>query len=69
MNPKRLIFGVLSLLPILLVLVGAEECCEDYCYDTDSDKPQTSNFATKTAYQIIKGSDSNRQFVVPSKNF
>lgn len=43
------------------------QCCEEYCYDTDTEKPQSSRFATKSAYQIIKGSDSRRQFVVPSK--
>lgn len=43
------------------------QCCDEYCYDTDGEKPQSSRFATKSAYQIIKGSDSRRQFVVPSK--
>lgn len=43
------------------------QCCDEYCYDTDSEKPQSSRFATKSAYQIIKGSDSRRQFNVPSK--
>lgn len=43
------------------------QCCEEYCYDTDAEKPQSGRFATKSAYQIIKGSDSRRQFVVPSK--
>ncbi|KAJ6641584.1 Multiple inositol polyphosphate phosphatase 1 [Pseudolycoriella hygida] len=44
------------------------QCCEEYCYDTDSEKPQSRQFATKSAYQIIKGSDNRRQFIVPNCN-
>lgn len=44
------------------------QCCEEYCYDTDTDKPQSSRFGTLSAYQIIKGSDSRRQFNVPNCN-
>lgn len=43
------------------------QCCDEYCYDTDGEKSQSSRFGTKSAYQIIKGSDSRRQFAVPSK--
>lgn len=42
-------------------------CCEEYCYDLDGEKTQSRHFATKTAYQIVKGTDSNKQYVVPSK--
>lgn len=56
---------------LIVTLTNADrqpgQCCDEYCYDTDSEKPQSSRFATKSAYQIIKGSDSRRQFVVPSK--
>lgn len=57
----------------LILLTNAQRpynndaCCEEYCYDLDGDKPQAGHFGTKTAYQIVKGSDSNRQYVVPSK--
>lgn len=43
------------------------QCCEEYCYDLDSERPQSAHFSTKTAYQIAKGSDAGRQFYVPSK--
>lgn len=41
-------------------LQDEEECCEEYCYDTDttdSIKPQYKKFATKSAYAMIKGTD------------
>lgn len=44
------------------------QCCEEYCYDLDSERPQSAHFGTKTAYQIIKGSEIGRQYLVPSKN-
>lgn len=43
------------------------QCCEDYCYDDDNDKPQSAHYGTKTAYQIVKGSSSRGQFALPSK--
>lgn len=58
----------------LILLTNAQRpynkdvCCEEYCYDLDAEKPQAGHFSTKTAYQIVKGSDSNRQYVVPSNS-
>lgn len=42
-------------------------CCEDYCFDTDKEQPQVKRLGTKTAYQVIRGSQSVRQFYVPSE--
>lgn len=42
-------------------------CCEDYCYDTDNERPQSLRFSTKTAYELVRGKQSVRQYVVPSK--
>lgn len=50
----------------LAVAQQQRQCCEEYCYDTDGDKPQSAHFGSKTAYQISKGSDSERQYFVPS---
>jgi hypothetical protein len=38
---------------------------QEYCYSEDQDKPQTTKFSTKTAYQIIKGTD-RRWYNVPN---
>lgn len=43
------------------------QCCEEYCYDLDSERPQSAHFGTKTAYQVVKGSETGRQYIVPSK--
>lgn len=61
-----------SVLMLVLSLANAQRpynngCCEEYCYDLDAEKPQAGHFGTKTAYQIVKGADINRQYVVPSK--
>lgn len=42
------------------------QCCEEYCYDLDTDRSQSLHFGTKTAYQVIKGSGNNRQYEVQS---
>lgn len=43
------------------------QCCEEYCYDLDSERPQSAHYSTKTAYQIAKGTEQGRQFYVPSE--
>uniref|UniRef100_U5EX79 Multiple inositol polyphosphate phosphatase 1 n=1 Tax=Corethrella appendiculata TaxID=1370023 RepID=U5EX79_9DIPT len=55
-----------SILTLTFILLAANaqqnnNCCEDYCYSTDSERSQTKNYATKTAYDIAKGSDSDSQ--------
>lgn len=42
-----------------------DECCESYCYDTDTVKDQYRNFATKTPYDLVKGTMD--KFTVPGK--
>lgn len=39
----------------------------DYCYATDVEKTQNGQFSTKSAYQIVKGSSSSSQYLVPGK--
>lgn len=68
---------VLSLRTLLVVVLGCciamaqqrqrTECCEEYCYGQDSERPQTERFASKSVYQIARGVDMNRHSVVPSK--
>uniref|UniRef100_A0A1B0CIG3 Multiple inositol polyphosphate phosphatase 1 n=2 Tax=Lutzomyia longipalpis TaxID=7200 RepID=A0A1B0CIG3_LUTLO len=42
------------------------QCCEEYCYGTDSDREQARHYATKSAYQIIKSGDSSRYYSIPN---
>lgn len=54
------------------VLVAAQrrgECCQEYCYDLDNERPQSAHFGSKTSYLIAKGPESGRQYLVPSKFF
>ncbi|XP_059613076.1 multiple inositol polyphosphate phosphatase 1-like [Phlebotomus argentipes] len=44
----------------------AAQCCEEYCYGTDSDRAQARHYATKTAYQIIRSGDASRYYSVPN---
>jgi hypothetical protein len=32
-----------------------QQCCDDYCFGTDTDPKQKKQFSTKTAYQLAKG--------------
>lgn len=43
------------------------ECCEEYCYGSDSDRPQSQRFASKSVYQIARGVDMSRHSVIPSE--
>uniref|UniRef100_A0A6B2E6E2 Multiple inositol polyphosphate phosphatase 1 n=1 Tax=Phlebotomus kandelakii TaxID=1109342 RepID=A0A6B2E6E2_9DIPT len=42
------------------------QCCEEYCYGTDSERVQARHYATKSAYQIIKSGDSSRYYNIPN---
>lgn len=64
-----------SLLLLTFVLLAAvahaqrdRGCCEDYCYDTDNERPQTKRLGTKTAYEFVRGQTSQRQYYVPSRS-
>lgn len=35
----------------------SEECCEEYCYDTDNVREQYDHFAGKRPYNFVKGTD------------
>ncbi|XP_055378734.1 multiple inositol polyphosphate phosphatase 1 [Condylostylus longicornis] len=41
-----------------------DNCCEEYCYSKDPDKSQTRQYATKTAYDVAKGSDSSVNYKI-----
>lgn len=71
MNVSTLTVAVVVLAAFVAVsAVDAQRnraCCEDYCFDTDKEQPQVKRLGTKTAYQVIRGSQSIRQFYVPSE--
>ncbi|XP_020812224.1 multiple inositol polyphosphate phosphatase 1 [Drosophila serrata] len=51
---------LLLLLPLVALVRG-----DDYCFAQDTSRLQTRQFSSKTAYQIVKGSDIDRQYLVP----
>lgn len=61
--------GLIVLASIAISGLNAQsaDCCEDYCYDTDNERPQSLHFSTKTAYELARGKQSVRQYVVPSE--
>lgn len=66
-NSTLLVFCVTTF--IFAVAVSGQrqaQCCEEYCYELDSERGQSAHFASKTAYQIVKGSEAGRQYLVPS---
>ncbi|XP_017135893.1 multiple inositol polyphosphate phosphatase 1 [Drosophila miranda] len=56
-------FLLLLLVPLVAPLLVDGQ--EDYCFGKDSDRPQTAQFASKTAYQIVKSSNIDKQYLVP----
>lgn len=59
----------LVLLTTLLALLGWEQVAageEDYCFGKDADRLQTRQFTSKTAYQIVKGTNIDKQYQVPN---
>lgn len=64
--------GMLGALIVCMVAVNGQRqahCCEEYCYNLDTDRVQAAHFGSKTSYQIVKGSQSNRlndtKYLVP----
>lgn len=64
-----------AIVPIIFYIIVAvaqltkaqnSRCCEEYCYSRDSDRSQSKRFATKTAYELIHGSSSSREHIVPN---
>lgn len=64
-----------TLLVVVLIFLAAAvvgqrqrtECCEEYCYGTDSERQQSERFASKSVYQIVRGVDMSRHSVIPSE--
>jgi hypothetical protein len=60
-----MLIKVILLLSLIYITDLAEgqkanrECCEDYCFDTDTERKQIIHFSTKTAYQKVKGIESD----------
>ncbi|XP_058987574.1 multiple inositol polyphosphate phosphatase 1 [Musca domestica] len=50
------------LLALAIVQIGAQD---DYCFGKDNSRPQTRHFTSKTAYQIAKSSNIEKQYLVP----
>ncbi|XP_004526154.1 multiple inositol polyphosphate phosphatase 1 [Ceratitis capitata] len=40
-------------------------CQNDYCFGKDNERTQTRHFTSKTAYQIIKGTNIEKEYLVP----
>lgn len=67
-------FSVLGALLVCLVTVNGQRqahCCQEYCYNLDTERVQAAHFGSKTAYQIVKGTQSGRlndtKYLVPSE--
>lgn len=41
-----------------------EGCCEEYCYGSDRERPQTRQYSSKTAYEVVRGGDYGKQYQV-----
>lgn len=64
--------SVLTLIVVLLTIILVDgqrrgECCQDYCYNSDDERPQSAHFASKTSYLVVKGPETGRQYLVPSE--
>lgn len=66
--------AVLGALLVCMMAVNGQRqarCCEAYCYELDKERGQAAHFGSKTAYQIIKGTQSGRlndtKYLVPSE--
>lgn len=41
-------------------------CCQEYCYAMDNERTQSVQFGTKTPYEIAKGVETGRDYLLPS---
>ncbi|KNC26265.1 hypothetical protein FF38_01168 [Lucilia cuprina] len=55
------LFLLSAFLALLSLEVGAQD---DYCFGKDTERTQTRHFTSKTAYQIIKGTNMDKQYYV-----
>ncbi|XP_054734223.1 multiple inositol polyphosphate phosphatase 1 [Anastrepha obliqua] len=58
---RLLIAAILALTNFQIIVRGQD----DYCFGKDTERPQTRHFTSKTAYQIIKGANIEREYLVP----
>lgn len=42
------------------------QCCQEYCFDSDNERTQAGHFGFLTPYSIAKGPESGRQYLVPN---
>ena len=61
------LFSLAVLQFLLYQKINGQNCCEDYCYSWDKERYQAKNFATKTAYEVVKGPETDKQHIVSSK--
>lgn len=66
--------SVLQYLCVVILLMGTLAAAQktnashmEYCYARDNVRSQSARFASKTAYSFVKGSESGRQYLVPSE--
>lgn len=66
-----IIWFLLAMNSLLITTCLLALCCsqiwaqDDYCFGKDDARPQTRHFTSKTAYQIIKSSNIEKQYQVP----
>lgn len=73
MNTHTALSALGALLVCLMAVNGQRQahCCQEYCYNLDTERVQAAHFGSKTAYQIVKGTQSGRfndtKYLVPSE--
>lgn len=58
------VMRLLALLPLLTAVLAVVGAQEDYCFGKDRERLQTRQFSSKTAYQIVKGTNMDKQYDV-----
>jgi hypothetical protein len=64
-----IIFSLVYLTNLIEAQRSNSKCCEDYCFGTDDERKQIRHFSSNTAYQVVKGAQSDRQYNVPGIMF
>lgn len=61
------IIGMVVLLMVQSVISQRQaQCCADYCYALDAERVQAAHFGSKTSYEIAKGPETTRKYLVPN---
>lgn len=63
--PLAVMRRLLLLLLLTALLAVLSRAQEDYCFGKDRERSQTRQFSSKTAYQIVKGTNMDKQYEVP----